>query len=81
MREHRAVWVEQSEVPSVLHEGAHTHGRAVLAFACLPVAGHQRVLGGLVVSWTDPVELAPVLREHLEAITTMVGARLDDLHP
>ena len=81
MREHRAVWVEQSEAPSVLPWGAHTHGRAVLAFACLPVAGRQRVLGGLVVSWTDPVELAPVLREHLEAITTMVGARLDDLHP
>ena len=39
------------------------------------------VAGGLVLSWTDPVELAPVLREHLEAITALVGARLDNLHP
>ena len=79
MREGRGVWVEQSQAASFLPEGAHTDGRAVLALACTPVPGRERVLGGLVVSWTDPVELAPALREHLEALSQLAGSRLDGL--
>jgi len=50
-----------------------------VALACLPVG--STAAGGLMVTWSAGVQLAPLLRSHLQALVALVGERLEALPP
>ena len=79
MRERREVWLEAEQLAQHLPPSARSGGGDVVALACLPVG--STAAGGLMVTWSAGVQLAPLLRSHLQALVALVGERLEALPP
>jgi diguanylate cyclase (GGDEF)-like protein len=48
----------------------------VAGIGCVPCVHEGRVLAALGLSWNGPVDLEPVLREHLHVMASLVASRL-----
>ena len=75
LRECRPVYLQQPEIAVHANSMLREASRKVLALGSVPLKGH----GALAVSWSGPIEMTPLVREHLEAMADFIVARLDAL--
>jgi hypothetical protein len=75
LREGRPVYLHRPDI--AVHANSMLRGAKdrVLAVGSVPLKGH----GALAISWSGPVEMTPLVREHLEAMADSISARLDAL--
>jgi GAF domain-containing protein len=81
LRDGSAVFLEVEGMLEHPHETIRLAGKAIVGLACVPAWGAGRLHGALGISWSGPVDLAPVLQEHLVTMGALVGARLAELDP
>jgi diguanylate cyclase (GGDEF)-like protein len=81
LRDGSAVFLEVEGMLEHPHETIRAAGSFIVALACVPAWGAGRLYGALGISWSGPVDLAPVLQEHLVTMGALVGARLAELDP
>jgi diguanylate cyclase (GGDEF)-like protein len=79
LRDAEPVWLEQGRLLEHPHEVVREAGLLTEAVAVVPVLAEGRLFGVLAMSWSGPVVLAEVLREHLLTMGVVIGGRLVEL--
>ncbi len=79
LRDGTPVFLERHGMLEHPHATIRAAGTSIVALACVPTAAEGRVLGALGLSWSGPVDLAPVLQEHLITMGVLIGARIGEL--
>jgi diguanylate cyclase (GGDEF)-like protein len=79
LREGSAVFLEQQAMLVHPHGTIRQAINTIVALSCVPAWGAGRLHGALGISWSVPVDLVPVLQEHLITMGALVGARLAEL--